>query len=345
MSKFINAMAGRNNGAPPVWFMRQAGRYHSHYQQIRKAHTFLEMCRTPELACEVTLGPIQDFDFDAAILFSDILFPLEAMGMGLDFGDHGPKLDWYLRERNDLKKIKPVQDLPSFLKFQGDALKLLRARLAPEKALLGFVGGPMTLFFFATAGSHKGDLTRAMTGLHDGRFMGLMETLVPMIAKNMVIQAKAGADTVAIFDTAAGEISIADYEQLAVPALEQVMQLFRKECPETPVIYYSRGTGAVQWKKIQHLDIQCMGIDWNHSISQVLAEYEGKWAIQGNIPPDWLTLGHDEFRKNLEYYLLNVKNSGVSTQHWIAGLGHGVTPAAHQDNVRSAVQMIREIMS
>ena len=145
MNNFQSALHRRNEGRPPVWFMRQAGRYHSHYQELKKSHTFMELCKVPQLSLETTMGPIRDFDFDAAILFSDLLFPLEVMGTGLRY-DPGPKLDHHLRTRDDVKRLRGGAELAKELQYQGDAMKMIRQELPTAKGLLGFVGGPATLF-------------------------------------------------------------------------------------------------------------------------------------------------------------------------------------------------------
>src|SRR6185437_6011753 len=130
------ALRRENDSRPPVWLMRQAGRYHSHYQRLKGRHTFMDLCRKPELACEVTLGPVRDFGFDAAILFSDLLFPLEAMGTGLRY-DPGPKLDRHLRSPADLEWLKGGRELASFVSFQAEAMREIRQALPSEKGLLG----------------------------------------------------------------------------------------------------------------------------------------------------------------------------------------------------------------
>src|SRR4051812_18158990 len=123
MNLFEAALKKQNDSRPPVWFMRQAGRYHSHYQKLKERHSFLEICKIPEVACEATMGPIRDFDFDAAILFSDLLFPLEAMGMDLTY-EVGPKLGWHLKTHDDLRRLEGGAKLAAKLQFQGDAMKL-----------------------------------------------------------------------------------------------------------------------------------------------------------------------------------------------------------------------------
>src|ERR1700728_1750416 len=173
------ALARRNQARPPVWFMRQAGRYHGHYQRLRARYEFIDLCKRPELAVEVTMGPIEDFGFDAAILFSDLLFPLEAMGMGLRY-EPGPKLDWHLRTLADLARLTGGAQRAQHMAFQAEALSRLRQRLDGERALIGFVGGPFTLYAYAVAGSHEG-FARDALAEHDGAlYHGFTERLQPL---------------------------------------------------------------------------------------------------------------------------------------------------------------------
>ena len=216
------ALARRNRGRPPVWFMRQAGRYHRHYQRLRARHDFMDLCKQPELAVEVTLGPIEDFGFDAAILFSDLLFPLEAMGMGLRY-EPGPKLDWHLRSTADLARLQGGAARAAHMSFQAEAIARLRARLPADTSLIGFVGGPFTLYAYAVAGSHEGFAREGIAGLDNGLYAGFNERLCELLAANMALQAEAGADCVAIFDTAAGTLSPEQFARLAAPALAAVV--------------------------------------------------------------------------------------------------------------------------
>src|SRR5262249_46843917 len=149
---------------PPIWLMRQAGRYHRPYQQLRARYSFDALCRTPELSAEVALGPVLDFDFDAAILFSDLLFPLEALGFGLSYDDGPPKLDGTLTFER-LAAFRSLEDARSRLVFQQAAMRATRERLTGDKGLIGFVGGPWTLFVYAVEGTHAGPLARAKSSL------------------------------------------------------------------------------------------------------------------------------------------------------------------------------------
>lgn len=342
-NRFLSALRGKNFGPPPVWMMRQAGRYHSHYQELRKKYSFLEICKIPEVACEAALGPVRDFGFDAAILFSDLLFPLEAMGMGLTY-DEGPQLSWHLQSKADLKKLEGGALKAQALSFQGRAMQLTREKLPPDKGLIGFVGGPLTLFFYAAEGRHEGELKSAKEGLRDGRFDGFLEHLLDLLAHNMALQAHAGADTVAILDTCAGELDPETFEKKAVPALRMLLERFIKICPQTPVTYYSKGTSPAHWEKLRGLPIQCLGVDWKENLASVLNNYGTSWAIQGNIDPHWLLLEEDDLRKRLREVFYQVKALPESCRHsWICGLGHGITPKTPESNVRLFLSIKKEV--
>ena len=342
---FLAAIERRNEARPPVWFMRQAGRYHSHYQELKKRYSFMELCKIPEAACETAMGPIEDFDFDAAILFSDLLFPLEVMGTGLRY-DPGPKLDRHLRTRQDLELLRGGASLARELEFQAQAVRLTRARLPQSKGLLGFVGGPLTLFFYAVEGSHQGELASAKAGLRDGRYAGFVEKLLDLLAENMALQARAGADTIAVLDTCAGELDAATYGEIVVPTLRALFERYRTFCPEVPITYYSKGTGPEHWRKLDGLPIACLGVDWRHDIAQVLREFGGRYAIQGNVDPEWLFLEPQELERRLREVFERVKSLGPSARRgWVCGLGHGVLQKTPESNVRLFLRLQREVFA
>ncbi|MEK6706563.1 MAG: uroporphyrinogen decarboxylase family protein [Bdellovibrionota bacterium] len=345
MNLFNTTIAQKNKSRPPIWFMRQAGRYHSHYQTLPKKYSFIELCKKPELTFEATMGPIRDFDFDAAILFSDLLFPLEAMGMGLTY-DEGPKLGWHLLNTSDIKKLAGGAGGAAALEFQAEALRLLRARITHDKGLIGFVGGPLTLFCYAVEGTHSGSLASAKRGLVDGRFSGFIEKLTELLAENMVIQAKAGADCIAVFDTCAGEFDPETYSNAIIPSFKPVLDYFKSRCPAVPIIYYSKGTGPQHWKALDKLSITCLGIDWRHNLANVLSDYSGKWAIQGNINPDWLLLPQKELDEKLRNTFYHVKTLPAEKRSgWVCGLGHGVLQKTPEANVKYFIKLTRELFS
>lgn len=341
-TRFSKALRRENNGAPPIWMMRQAGRYHAHYQELRRAHGFVELCKNPDLAAEVAMGPIRDFDFDAAILFSDILFPIEAMGPSLVF-DPGPQFSYYLKSVDDLAKYNPPPSVDG-LSFQALALQKTRKMLPMEKDLIGFVGGPLTLYMFAVHGSHKTDLTDGRAGLRDGRFAGFMEKLLPLLLANMVLQAQAGCDALAVFESCAGDIDVDDYRHIYLPYLSKLLQDFKNMCPNTPLIYYGKNVGTAHFDMVAHLPVTVLGVDYNQNMSDVFTRYGERFSIQGNFDPAHLTLPAEDFHKHLEIFLEDMMRV---PQHlragWICGLGHGVTPHARQENVRDFVQIVRRV--
>jgi uroporphyrinogen decarboxylase len=353
---YLDAVMRRNTLRPPVWFMRQAGRYHSHYQEMKKRFNFLELCKIPEVAAEVTFGPINDFNFDAAILFSDLLFPLEVLGMGLQYAP-GPKLDWHLTDKSMLSKLNPekksTEELVSGIAYQGKALQLIRSKLSTEKSLLGFVGGPMTLFYYAVAGSHQAStaeggkgLKDAHAGLTDGRYDGFFKILLPLLVENMSLQARNGADAVAMMDTCAGEISPEEYREIIVPTIREVLTQFRLRHPQTPVVYYSKGTGPAHWNHLKSLPFECLGIDWNYPMALALEEFGSQWSIQGNFDPNLMLLPEDACLKEIEKYFEPIlKLPSEKLNGWICGLGHGVLQWTPEQNVHNFLKYQKEVFS
>lgn len=337
------ALARRNHGRVPVWFMRQAGRYHRHYRALRARHDFIELCKNPQLATAVTLGPIEDFGFDAAILFSDLLFPLEAMGLGLRYAP-GPQLDRRVTTLADAARLRGGAQLAQQLDFQGEAIERLRAALPADRALIGFVGGPFTLYAYAAAGSHQGFERDGLPGLADGVYAAFCERLVPLLAANMVLQARAGADCVALFDTAAGSLDPAAFAAHAVTPLAAVLSQFRAQCPTVPVIYYSRDTGPAHWMALRGLDIQCLGVDWRHDLATVLNTQQPQWSVQGNIDPHWLLLAPDALERRVRTLFAHVLQAAPVRTGWVCGLGHGVLPTTPEDNVRLVLRLQREML-
>ncbi len=324
-------------GAPPVWFMRQAGRYHDHYQELKKRHSFMELCKSPELAAETAMGPIRDFDFDVSILFSDLLFPLEALGMGLTY-DPGPKLGWTLEE-NNFGDLKDVSSAIEGVRFQAEAVAETRKVLPEDKSLIGFVGGPWTLFTYAAEGEHKGALIKSKT--RQNLWMSFAELMTSFLEKNIALQLEAGAEVIMVFDTAAGELSSSFYQKSVAPFLFQLAEKFPGKLG-----YYSKGT------TMDHLDSEGfksgawagIGVDHRWNLPKLLKKQAFPGFLQGNFDQALLFAEHGQFKTLLENYLSEFKSlTPKERAGWVCGLGHGVLPKTPQENVRYFVKRVREV--
>lgn len=329
-----------NRETIPVWFMRQAGRYHAHYQALRAKHGFMQLCKNPDLACEVTLGPISDFGFNAAILFSDLLFPLENLGMGLHYNDGPPKLAFHLKDKENFAKLKSVDQPENFYLFQKQACEKLRKQLPEETTLLGFVGAPFTLYTYAVEGAHAGSLVNSKKGLYDGRWDEFWKVLYPQVLTEMTLQVEGGAQCICVFDTAAGELAYEDYTQIVLPKLSILLEQFKQLHPGTKILYYSKHTHLRYVKAAAELPIDIMGVDWRHDLVEVFRALPSSMFIQGNLDPCWLHLSWENLEKKLE--LFKEISSKVDRKRWIFGLGHGVLPETPQENVRKTVAWVHE---
>lgn len=338
---FENRIIENNKTRVPVWFMRQAGRYHDHYQNLKRSYDFMQLCKEPELACEVTMGPIEEFDFDAAILFSDLLFPLEELGTGLVYNP-GPILDLKIQTLDDLKRLKQSDFDDNYYEFQAKATELLKQKLPKTKTLLGFVGAPFTLYAYAVEGSHAGSLVSSKVGLYDGRFENFMDLLMPNLYKEMKTQALAGADAMCLFDTAVGELTPKDFKEFIIPKIKELTSKFKEEFPDKKIIYYSRNTHFNHLDLIEDDNIDVLGVDWRHDLSQVLQRYGRDYYIQGNIDPCWLHLSYDQLEKNLNFFWQELQNKNLDLSRWICGLGHGVLQFTPQENVKKTVEFIHK---
>jgi len=335
--KFQNVLKGIPQSVPPIWFMRQAGRYHAHYQALRKQHSFMDLCKRPKLACEVALGPIEDFDFDVAILFSDLLFPLEALGMGLAY-DPAPALGMKL-SFDTIKKLRTFKEAIGELEFQREAVRQTRAALPKDKSLIGFVGGPWTLFSYAVEGEHKGHLIDAKAALE--LYSRFAEILLPLLEANIALQLEGGAEIVMVFDTAAGELSPAIFHRLIELHLVYLAAKFPGKLG-----YYSKGTVPAHIQNLRgNPNFAGYGVDHRWDLATELRE-NATGFLQGNFDQALLFLPEKEFHKELDLYLHQFKNlTPVQRRHWISGLGHGVLPNTPEKNVRFFVKHVREVLA
>ena len=333
---FGRALAGEPQRVPPIWLMRQAGRYHQPYQQLRKSHRFEDLCRRPELAAEVAMGPIRDFDFDAAILFSDLLFPLEALGMSLSYDDGPPKLDGPLTA----ERIAAFRDLDAAaarLRFQADGVAATRAVLPRDKGLIGFVGGPWTLFVYAMEGSHAGAMKVAKSSWE--LFRAFSQHMTPLIDRAIAMQLEAGADVVMVLDTAAGELPPSYFHRevagdLAVLARAHGRRVGYYAKASHPALFDGRFADA-PWAGI--------GVDSRWDLASVLQRRPVAGFVQGNFDPAWLFLPEAQLAAALDDFLAPIAAlDSRQRAGWICGLGHGVLPGTPENSVRRFVETVRK---
>src|SRR5277367_1048675 len=326
----------------PVWLMRQAGRYLPEYRATReRAGGFLEMCTTPEIACEVTLQPVDRFPLDAAILFSDILTIPHAMNLGLEFeAGEGPKFERPVRTAADIAKLG-VPDPASDLKYVIDAVALVRRELGGRVPLIGFAGSPWTVATYMVEGGGSktfGQIKRMMyespRDLHR-----LLEVLAKATILYLNAQIAAGAQAVMLFDTWGGVLTPAQYEEFSLRYMAEVVdQLTRNSAGRrVPNIVFTKGGGA--WlAKISAIGCDAAGVDWTTDLKQAREAVGGRVALQGNLDPSALFAPPDVLRAET----LRVLDSYGQGPGHVFNLGHGITPDVDPDRVELLVETVQK---
>jgi len=329
-NKFYNALNKISQSTPPIWFMRQAGRYHSHYQQLKLKYTFEELCKNAELAAEVACGPVEEFDFDVAILFSDILFVLEGLGLELEFNP-GP----IFKEELNLKNYKKFNDIDraiDHMTFQSDAIKFTRQKLAKNKSLIGFVGGLWTILRFAT-GQNKEKKN------FQNFYIDFMETtLLEVIKKNIKLQLDAGAEVVMMFDSGISSLDNDFFRGKYKLLLKNISNSFPNK-----VGYYARGKNYSEISYLSDLPFAGLGVDSDVELKHIFLNSKFGF-VQGNFNENYLLLDSKELENKLHIFSENMKNIG-NLNGWVCGLGHGINKATPEKNVHLFIETIRKKFS
>ncbi len=323
---------------PPVWLMRQAGRYLPEYRATReKAGSFLNLCKTPELACEVTLQPIDRFGFDAAILFSDILTIPDAMGLGLFFTEgEGPQFQKPLRTLEAIRQL-PIPDPEQELRYVLDAVRLIKKSLANKIPLIGFAGSPWTLATYMIEGKSSRDFinSKALLYSQPEAMHQLLDKLSQAVAQYLLAQIYAGADVVMIFDTWGGILSHEAFLTFGLPSIKKIIGIIKNKAPHIPVIAFTKG-GGLWLKDIAATGADGIGIDWTISFAQARKMLDKK-CIQGNLDP---TILFTQPRIVTEAAKKILEENGQNTGH-IFNLGHGILPHTPIENVEALVETIK----
>jgi uroporphyrinogen decarboxylase len=324
----------------PIWLMRQAGRYLPEYRATReRAGGFLEMCTNPEIACEVTLQPVDRFPLDAAILFSDILTIPHAMDLGLDFeAGEGPKFERPVRTPADIDRLA-VPDPGRELKYVIDAVALVRRELRGRVPLIGFAGSPWTVATYMVEGGGSKTFGRIKRMMYESPrdLHRLLELLAKATILYLNAQIAAGAQAVMLFDTWGGVLTPAQYEEFSLRHMAQVIDaLTRKsEGRRVPNIVFTKGGGA--WlAKIAAIGCDAVGVDWTTDLKQAREAVAGRVALQGNLDPSALFAAPETLRAET---LRVLESYGEGPGH-VFNLGHGITPDVHPDRVALLVETV-----
>jgi len=335
--RFLDACAGSPVDRPPVWMMRQAGRYLPEYRAVREKVTFLELCRSADLAAEVSLQPFRRFSPDGVIFFSDILVPVEAMGARVEFGDGGPDLPEPVRTAADVARLSRF-DPSERVRFTGDILGRLAREVGDRAAVLGFCGAPWTLasYLVEGGGSRSFSVIKEMMAREPETLRRLLDLLADVAADVLSYQIASGARAVQLFDTWAGELSTHDYREWALPAASRAVAGIRRN--GAPVILYVNGSAhLIELMAATGVDV--ISVDWRLSLSEARRRVPGA-ALQGNLDPASLGGAPDDVRRRTRAMIRETGGTGH-----IANLGHGILPSARIDCVEAFFETARQPLS
>jgi uroporphyrinogen decarboxylase len=335
-SRFLRACHRQSTDATPIWLMRQAGRYMAEYRQLRERYTILELIKTPELACEVTMQPIHAFDLDAAIIFADILPPLEGMGLSLEFvRGEGPVIHNPIRTSDDVARLRvtpPEESLP----FTLEAIQLARSELVHRGIpLIGFSGAPFTLAAYAIEGGSSRNYLHAKSLMmsQPAVWHELMDKLSQVIGNYLLAQARAGAQALQVFDSWVGALSPQDYRQHVQPYTRRAIEIAR--AGNVPIIHFGTGTNGML-DALRDAGGDIIGVDWTIDLDAAWARLGDGVGIQGNLDPIALFAPWDELRARAQDVLDRAKGHPGH----IFNLGHGILPGTPVDNVKRLVDFV-----
>ena len=336
-TRLLDACRRQPTDTTPVWLMRQAGRYMPEYRAIRDQHSMLDVIRTPELACEITLQPVQAFDVDAAIIFADILTVLIGMGLDLDFvKGEGPQIDNPIRSPEDVERLRtpPAEEN---VPYTLDAIRLVRRELDNRIPLIGFAGAPFTLASYAIegGGSKNHIAVKSFMAAQPDAWHRLMDRLSAVVGDYLMAQVRAGAQVLQVFDSWAGALAPNDYREYVLPHARRVVEQARSA--NVPVIYFGTDlNGMLPLLRETRADV--IGVDWRIEIDRAWAQLGDDVAVQGNLDPVALFAPWPEVQRRAEDVLRRV---GGRPGH-IFNLGHGILPNTPVDTVRRLVDYVHE---
>jgi len=334
--RIMRVCGGLPIDSTPVWFMRQAGRYMEEYRRLRQRYSLLELCRSPELAAEVTLQPIKRFDLDAAIIFADILLPLEALGVPFHFAKgEGPVLEKPVRQASDVHALDVV-DAEERLSFVYQAIELVRSRLEPDITLIGFAGAPFTVASYLIEGGHSRHFVKTKLFMYEQAeaWHTLMSTLADVTLRYLQRQAKAGAQLIQLFDSWVGILGRHEYSEYVLPYSARILRALQESGIRT--VHFGTGTGAML-DLIKRAGGTVIGVDWRVDLSEVWDLLGDKTILQGNLDPVVLLASPERVKEAV----LRILDQTQGRPH-IFNLGHGILPETPPENVETAIQQVRQ---
>ncbi len=335
--RFLRACRREPVDRTPVWFMRQAGRYMPEYRAIRAKHSLLDICRTPELAVEVTLQPVNRIEVDAAILFSDLLVPLEPMGLPFDFvKGEGPAIEGPIRSAGDLDRLRAFEPREK-LKYVLDTIRLVRRELHGRVPLIGFAGAPFTLASYAIEGgpSSSFENTKALMYSDPATWHHLAELLAHVVGEYLRAQIEAGAQAVQVFDSWVGALSPQDYREFALPHSRAIFDRLRDT--GVPTIHFGVGTSTLL-PLLREAGGDVIGLDWRVPLDEGWARIGYDRGVQGNLDPTLLLAPMDRLKAAAGNVL---KRAGGRPGH-IFNLGHGILPMTSLESVQALAKFVHE---
>jgi uroporphyrinogen decarboxylase len=328
--RFLRAVRCEPVDHVPVWIMRQAGRYLPEYQAVRARHTFLQICKTPEIAAEVSLQPFRILGVDAIIVFSDILIVAEAMGLPLDVPDSGPVLSNPVR---DAAAVEQLHDFDPYreTKFVGDAIRAICKEAGPDVPVIGFAAAPWTLACYMIEGRTRGDISRARKMLREQPQVvrPLLERIARATSEYLKSQIAAGASVIQLFDTWAGELSPSEYHAFELPATQMIFESLRNE-PVAKILFAKGGTQHLESLAKSGADV--LSLDWKADLAVARARLGPQIALQGNVDPTILLGAEDDVRRAAEAAVASTGGVGH-----ILNLGHGILPGTPVANAKAFV--------
>ena len=333
--RFLEAARCRPVDRPPVWLMRQAGRALPEYRKLKAKHDFLKLVRTPDLAAEVTLQPVRRFDFDGAILFSDILVVAEGLGQGYKFRDTGGiQMNFVLQTTTDIQKLN-LEALPEKLNYIPEALKLVKTALADKTALIGFAGSPWTIGNFMLEGGSVKEFTRAKTVFYTQPdvFNQLMEKLTAAVIQLLKMQVAAGAEIVQVFDSLGGVAPGDAFEAASAKWIKQIVSALKGT---VPVIVFAKDVHG-SWDTLVDTGADVLGIDAGVRLADVRKTLPAHVGVQGNLDPFLLLTTPDKVAAETNRILSEMRGA----RGHIFNLGHGVPPDAKLENIGALVETVK----